>query len=94
MPVHRRSPPANVQRYTTTTTLTCASHYGQQDDKCLVTLNLAANNVGPEGAAAISRALRYNDTLEELDLSNNALEKLGGMALAEMLQVGRGGELF
>ena len=46
-----------------------------QNNRGLVELDLSWNGFGNEGAAAIGEALKYNSSLEVLDLSNN---RIGG----------------
>ena len=50
-------------------------------------LNLGANEIGDEGAAAIAKALEVNKTLTELILWGNEIGDEGASALAKGLTV-------
>ena len=50
-------------------------------------LNLSNNEIGAEGAAALTEALKVNCTLKELDLDGNNIGAEGSTALAEALKV-------
>ncbi len=50
-------------------------------------LNLNMNNIGPDGAVAIAKALVHNNTLKGIDISRNPIDNEGGKAFAAMLQV-------
>jgi len=47
---------------------------------------LKGNSIGPKGCDALCRGLRDCRGLRRLDLSNNPLKKIGGLAIAEFLQ--------
>ena len=49
-------------------------------------LGLYRNNIGPNGASALSEMLRLNGSLRELDLRSNDIGHKGASALAESLQ--------
>ena len=50
-------------------------------------LGLARCDLGPVGGAAVCRALGGNDSVEELDLSDNGLGSVAGVALGRSLRV-------
>nr|KAJ3422039.1 hypothetical protein HK105_001422 [Polyrhizophydium stewartii] len=58
-----------------------------QDDLAIEVLILRSNNITGEGAAAICKALTYNEKVTHMDLSGNAIGDEGGMAIASILQV-------
>ena len=62
-------------------------------NRALISANLAQNDIGDEGAAAISKALETNNTLETLILGNayggNNIGAAGAQAIAKMLVVNR-----
>ena len=62
-------------------------------NRALISANLARNNVGDEGAVAISTALESNATLTHIDLRGHAsgvkIGLTGAQAIAKMLVVNR-----
>ena len=62
-------------------------------NRALKSANLGRNNIGDEGAIAISTALKNNNTLTEIDLNGlNCVVKIGNagaQAIAKMLVVNR-----
>ncbi|KAG0050256.1 glyceraldehyde-3-phosphate dehydrogenase 1, partial [Linnemannia elongata] len=52
----------------------------------LTTLNLEENGIGPNGAVALSEALKTNSTLTTLNLWHNWIEPNGPAALSEALK--------
>ena len=52
------------------------------------TLNLGKNNLSPEGAQVVAKALAVNRTVTHLDLSYNRIGDVGAVALAEALDAG------
>eukprot|EP00746_Dinoflagellata_sp_MGD_P165591 gnl/MRDRNA2_/MRDRNA2_94955_c0_seq1.p1 gnl/MRDRNA2_/MRDRNA2_94955_c0~~gnl/MRDRNA2_/MRDRNA2_94955_c0_seq1.p1 ORF type:complete len:467 (-),score=84.28 gnl/MRDRNA2_/MRDRNA2_94955_c0_seq1:38-1438(-) len=52
----------------------------------LCSVILKGNSIGPKGCDALCRGLRDCRGLRRLDLSNNPLKKIGGLAIAEFLQ--------
>ena len=62
-------------------------------NRALKSANLVSNNIGDEGAAAISKALETNNTLETLILGDvlggNDIGAAGAQAIAKMLVVNR-----
>ena len=52
------------------------------------TLNLGKNNLSPEGAKVVAKALAVNRTVTHLDLSYNRIGDVGAVALAEALDAG------
>lgn len=49
-------------------------------------LNFAQNGIGLEGCAEISRALKENAHLKELNISNNRIPQAGMVVLAKGLK--------
>ena len=58
-------------------------------NRALKTANLGQNQIGAKGAAALSEALKSNNTLETLYLYTNGIGVAGAQSLANMLQVNR-----
>ena len=58
-------------------------------NRALKSANLAQNNIGDAGAAALGEALKSNSTLESLELYTNKIGSAGAQSLAGMLQVNR-----
>ena len=58
-------------------------------NRALKTANLGSNDIGDEGTAALSEALKSNNTLETLVLYVNGIGVAGAQSLADMLQVNR-----
>ena len=58
-------------------------------NRALKKLILSGNNIQDEGTAALSEALKSNNTLETLELDNNQIGVAGAQSLADMLQVNR-----
>ena len=52
-------------------------------------MDLGRNEIGDEGTAALSEALKSNNTLETLKLYTNRIGLAGAQSLADMLQVNR-----
>ncbi len=52
----------------------------------LVTLDVASNNIGPEGARLIATALRTNSTLTHLNLRDNDIGDDGAVALLNSMK--------
>ncbi|KAF9355426.1 hypothetical protein BGX26_006576 [Mortierella sp. AD094] len=52
----------------------------------LTTLELRGNQIGDEGALALSETLKTNTTLTTLDLESNRIQKEGALALSEALK--------
>jgi len=50
---------------------------------------LGSNEIGPEGATAIAKALEVNRVLTSCDLDSNGIEVEGAKALASALEVNR-----
>ena len=50
-------------------------------------LSLYDNGIGPEGAAAISEALKVNGSLTSLDVSENTIKNEGAVAIGEALKI-------
>ena len=61
--------------------------------RALKSVNLGRNNIGDEGAIAISTALKNNNTLTEIDLNGLhyavKIGNAGAQAIAKMMHVGR-----
>ncbi|EGD77003.1 hypothetical protein PTSG_12575 [Salpingoeca rosetta] len=57
------------------------------NNTCGSKVNLADNDLGPEGGKAIGEALKVNTTLTSLDLYSNNLRPEGGKAIGEALKV-------
>ena len=55
-------------------------------NRALISANLDYNNIGDEGTAALSHALKTNSTLEILELRSNGVGAAGAQSLANMLQ--------
>ena len=58
-------------------------------NRALKAANLGSNDIGDEGTAALSEALKSNNTLETLVLHTNGIGIAGAQSLANMLQVNR-----
>ena len=58
-------------------------------NRSLISANLAGNDIGDAGAAALSDALKTNSTLETLELRSNEVGAAAARSLAGMLQVNR-----
>ena len=58
-------------------------------NRALNKLILDSNKIQDEGTAALSEALKSNNTLETLELHNNQIGVAGAQSLASMLQVNR-----
>ena len=58
-------------------------------NRSLKSAKLGWNDIGDGGAAALSGALKSNNTLESLDLQENQIGVAGAQSLADMLQVNR-----
>ena len=62
-------------------------------NRALISANLDCNNIGDEGAIAISAALESNTTLEDLSLkpyrNGTKITAVGAQAIAKMLVVNR-----
>jgi len=56
------------------------------NDPTLTTLDIQANNIGPEGAKALANALKTNTTLTTLDIQANNIGPEGAKALADALK--------
>ena len=57
-----------------------------ESNNILQKLYLYNNNIGPEGAVALGRALESNNTLQELYLNNNNIGPEGAVALGRALE--------
>jgi hypothetical protein len=53
----------------------------------LRTLDLSQNKIGPEGASALGKALKFNAVMTELELGVNEIGDEGAKAIAEALKV-------
>ena len=49
--------------------------------------SLAVNKIGHQGATAICEALKFNDALTMLTLSDNNIGDVGAIAIADALKV-------
>ena len=61
-------------------------------NRALTSVNLLENDIGDEGTAALSEALKSNNTLETLELQcvqSYQIGVAGAQSLADMLQVNR-----
>jgi len=67
-------------------TLAAGLFGGQEAPTCLRSLVLKGNDIGPRGVDTLCRVLRRCPQLRRLDISQNPLGKLGGLAVAEFLQ--------
>lgn len=50
-------------------------------------LNLSWNGFGDEGALAMAEALKFNSSVEWIDLSNNRITDEGALVLSKGLEV-------
>ncbi len=57
---------------------------------CLRELNLARNNIGPEGAVALSLCVKLGRTLRRLDLCGNTIGDQGAAAISDAIANGVG----
>ena len=58
-------------------------------NRALKSADFSDNGIGDEGTAALSEALKSNNTLETLELYSNKIGVAGAQSLADMLQVNR-----
>jgi hypothetical protein len=65
--------------------VTLAEALSQPQSRSVTQLHLRRNNLGCEGAVLIAQALKGNDTVEQIRLSDNGIGDKGAQALCEML---------
>lgn len=77
--------PSDSPRLGRSTALTLAYTCPIAGDASISTLNISANNIGDQGAAALAEMLKSNTTLERLDISSNVIDYDGITAISAAL---------